>query len=87
MMKRIVVMGAVLVGMSLVATTGFAQDDEEVKTKFYDFDDMLIDGEFKKPEGMVYGAIEKAKFERLLSLKKSFLPRIEESAKADALKK
>jgi hypothetical protein len=48
---------------------------------------MLIDGEFKKPEGFVYGSIEKAKFDRLLSLKKSFLPKIEQTAKSDVLKR
>ena len=87
-MKRLFVCAAVVLGLGLVSTTAFAQDDgDDVKTKFYDFDDMLIDGEFKKPEGFVYGAVEKAKFDRLLSLKKSFLPRIEETAKSDALRK
>ncbi len=85
-MKRVFLFLVVLLGFGLVSTSAFAQD-EDVKTKFYDFDDMLIDGEFKKPEGFVYGAIEKAKFDRLLSLKKSFLPKIEETAKSDVLKR
>ncbi len=84
-MKRWFVSAMVLMSVGLVSTSAMAQDDEP-KTKFYDFDDMLIDGEIKKPEGFVYGALEKAKFDRLLSLKKSFLPRIEESAKDDVLK-
>lgn len=85
-MKRALVFLAVLMGLGLASSVAMAQDDDQ-KTKFYDFDDMLIDGEFKKPEGFVYGAVEKAKFDRLLSLKKSFLPKIEETAKSDALKK
>lgn len=85
-MKRALVFLAVLMGLGLVSSVAVAQDDDQ-KTKFYDFDDMLIDGEFKKPEGFVYGAVEKARFDRLLSLKKSFLPKIEETAKSDALKK
>lgn len=84
-MKRWLLASTVLLGLGLVSATAAAQD-EDLKTKFYDFDDMLIDGEIKKPEGFVYGALEKAKFDRLLSLKKSFLPRIEETAKDDALK-
>ncbi len=85
-MKRLAAFLVVLVGLGLVTSVAAAQDGEDVKTKFYDFDDMLIDGEFKKPDGFVYGAVEKAKFDRLLSLKKSFLPKIQESAKDDALK-
>jgi hypothetical protein len=84
-MKRWLLASMVLLGLGMVSATAVAQDDD-LKTKFYDFDDMLIDGEIKKPEGFVYGALEKAKFDRLLSLKKSFLPRIEETAKDDALK-
>ncbi len=84
-MKRYLIFGAVVLGLGLMTSSVSAQDDD-AKTKFYDFDDMLIDGEIKKPEGFVYGAVEKAKFERLLSLKKSFLPKIEESAKDDSLR-
>ena len=87
MMKKGFVFVAVLLGLGLMTGTASAQDDGDVKTKFYDFDDLLIDGEFKKPEGFVFGSIEKANFERLLSLKKSFLPKIEESAKSDVLKR
>jgi hypothetical protein len=86
-MRKAFVFAAVVLGMGLMTGTVSAQDDEDVKTKFYDFDDMLIDGEFKKPEGFVYGSIEKAKFDRLLSLKKSFLPKIEQTAKSDVLKR
>ena len=86
-MKKLVVCMVVAMGMVLSTSAAFAQDEEDVKTKFYDFDDMLIDGEFKKPEGFVYGSIEKAKFDRLLSLKKSFLPKIEQTAKSDVLKR
>ena len=79
-MRRFVISASVFVCLGLGTSVAFAQDEGDVKTKFYDFDDMLIDGEFKKPEGLVYGTVEKAKFARLLSLKKSFLPKIQESA-------
>jgi len=86
-MKRRIISLAILAGMLLVPAIAVAQEaGDDVKTKFYNFDDMLIDGELKKPDGFVYGKVEKAKFDRLLSLKKSFLPKIEETAKDDALK-
>ena len=65
------------------AGTAFAQD--EPKTKFYDFDDMLIDGQLQTPDLGLEQAKEKAKFKRLLDLKKSFLPKIRESAEERAL--
>ena len=65
--------------------TAFAQDSD-TKTKFYNFDDMLIDGALKTPDVLKTEARDKAKFKRLLSLKKSFLPKIRESAEERALR-
>ena len=45
----------------------------DARTKFYNFDEMLIDGEIKKPTGLYTDVRERARFERLLKLKKSFL--------------
>lgn len=70
-------------GLLLTTATAFAQDG--TKTKFYDFDDMLIDGQLKSPDLMKTQAREKAKFRRLVNLKKSFLPKIRESAEDGAL--
>jgi len=67
----------------MTASVAFAQDD--TKTKFYNFDDMLIDGQIKVPDAMKTEAREKAKFKRLLSLKKSFLPKVRETAEESAL--
>lgn len=84
-MKR-VMLGVVLVlgvmGLSGAAT---AQDAVKPQTRFYNFDELLIDGELKAPPGVVYGAVDRAKFERLLSLKRSFLPQIAETARGEAL--
>ncbi|MHC4996990.1 MAG: hypothetical protein ACYTGQ_18275 [Planctomycetota bacterium] len=66
------------------ASSAFAQD-ADTKTKFYNFDDMLIDGALKTPDVLKTEAMDKAKFKRLLSLKKSFLPKIRESAGERAL--
>jgi hypothetical protein len=57
----------------------------DVQTRFYDFNDMLIDGEFMRPEGMFTRARDRARFERLLDLRREFIDQIEESAKEEAL--
>ena len=46
------------------------------KSRFYDFGDQMIDGEIKKPTGQYINSRERARFDRLLSLKKSFLPKM-----------
>ena len=75
---------AFLAVMFLSGGVAWAQDGS-VKEKFYNFDDMLIDGDFKTPQGMYENARDKAKFDRLLKLKKIFLPKIQETAQEDAL--
>jgi len=65
------------------SVSAFAQDAP--KTKFYAFNDMLYDGKLKSPDIMNTKAREKARFKRLLSLKKSFLPKLRETAEEQAL--
>lgn len=71
----------------ITPTTVFAQDGEETRSKFYNFDDMLIDGKFRKPDIMKQKAREKAGFKRLLKLKKNFLPKVLETSQEQALTK
>lgn len=69
--------------------TAFAQEGgqgEDVKTKFYNFDDLLIDGQYKKPQVLYTDARQKVKFERLLKLKKDFLPKLKATAKDTSLR-
>ena len=66
-------------------------DDKEgnsssVKTKFYNFDDLLINGEYKKPQLLYTDAKQKVKFERLLKLKKNLLPKLQNTANDPALR-
>ena len=56
------------------------------KTKFYNFDDLLIDGKIKKPQVLYTDARQKVKFERLLKLKKDFLPKLVDTNKDPALR-
>lgn len=86
MRKVCVMMAAALV--LLVSPAVFAQDKAqggETRTKFYNFDDMLIDGQFKKPDIGKNSAREQAKFKRLSNLKMNFLPKVVESADEKAL--
>lgn len=56
------------------------------KTRFYDFDDLLIDGEFRKPATLYTRALKSPKFERLLRLQKSFLNQLLQTARYPSLR-
>lgn len=56
------------------------------KTKFYDFDDLLINGEYKKPQILYTDSRQKVRFERLLKLKKDFLPKLKETQRDPTLR-
>ena len=58
----------------------------QTRSKFYDFNEQLIDGEIKKPTTLYTDAREKVKFDRLLRLKKSFLPDLFDTAKESVFK-
>ena len=51
------------------------------KSKFYDFSEQLINGEVRKPQTFYANVRDKVRFERLLSLKKSFLRPMFETSK------
>lgn len=56
------------------------------KVKFYNFDDLLINGEYKKPQVLYTDSRQKVRFEKLLKLKKDFLPKLKNTAKDPSLK-
>ncbi len=56
------------------------------KTKFYNFDDLLINGQYKKPQVLYTDVKQKVKFERLLKLKKDFLPKLKNTQKDPTLR-
>ena len=56
------------------------------RAKFYDFSDQLIDGNIKKPSTIFMESRVRAKFNKLLSLKKSFIPRLLMTGKNPNLK-
>lgn len=86
MIRRLI---GITLALSLLALPGLALSQEaggKVKTKFYNFDEMLIDGAIKKPTGLVTDVRKAARFRRLLSMKKSFLPILEKTSKEKVLK-
>ena len=56
------------------------------KAKFYDFSDQLIDGNIKRPSTIFMESRVRAKFDKLLKLKKSFIPRLLMTGKNPNLK-
>lgn len=79
-MKRLV-FGLVLVA-SAMGFGGNALAADKVKSKFYDFSEMLIDGEIKKPTALYTDARAKVRFDRLMRLDKNFLQPFEENGPA-----
>ena len=69
-MKKLLM--AITLGIMVVSSAGVAHSADP-KAKFYDFSDQLIDGEIKKPTALYTDARTQVKFDRLLSLKKSFI--------------
>ena len=67
----------------LLATPVFAKSP---KVKFYDFQEQLIDGDIKKPTTIYTDAKVQVRFERLLSLKKSFISALLQSSKERVFK-
>jgi hypothetical protein len=66
---------AILVAVVLAFPTP-AASSEKHKTKFYNFDEILINGKVKRPQTLWVDTRQKAKFDRLLKLHKDMLPRL-----------
>ena len=59
---------------------------KQPKSKFYDFNEQIIDGEIKKPTTLYTNARQQVKFDRLMKLKKNFLPKLFATAKERVFK-
>lgn len=71
--------------LMLLPALGLAQD-EAVQERLYNFDDMLIDGSFRDPQGMYERARTEAKFEGVLDLERSFMTRLEDNAQESSMR-
>ncbi len=76
----------ILVFLLIPTTTFSAEPHTGARTKFYNFDELLIDGEIKKPTGLYTDSRSKVKFERLLRLKKSFMGKLMDTARDPVFK-
>ena len=63
-----------------------AMAQKSPKAKFYDFSEQVIDGEIKKPTALYTDSKKKVKFDRLLKLKKSFIPELMNTSKERTFK-
>ena len=77
-MKRLII---TVIIFSFFYFTAIASPPKKQRSKFYDFNEQLIDGEIRKPTTTYTDARQKAKFERLLKLKKSFMNSLFETSK------
>jgi len=78
---------ALLAGAFLMSSPGdvSAQNDDEILTRHVIFDGLLVDGDALRPDGMFATARDRARFDSLLSLRRSFVSEISEAAKSNAL--
>jgi hypothetical protein len=70
----------------MCSSTNAKPPNRNVKSKFYDFSEQLIDGQIRTPSALYINTREKARFERLLRLKKSFMRRLFETSKNPVFK-
>jgi len=64
----------------------FESAAKDKRVKFYNFDEMLIDGAVKKPSGLLLDARRTAEFKRLNDMRRSFLKELEATAREKTLK-
>ena len=77
----------IILFVSVAFTSAYADKPKpNGKSKFYDFSEQVIDGEIRRPTGMYTNARERARFERLLRLKRSFLPNLFATSKNKVFK-
>lgn len=79
-------LGIIVLFFIVTMAVVIAKPKTGAKTKFYNFDDLMIDGKIKKPQVLYTDARQKVKFERLLQLKKDFLPNLKTTNKDPSLR-
>ena len=85
-MKNIIFRVIPCILLILIFTTPQAFGQSKPKSKFYDFGAQIIDGEIKKPTALYTDSKKRVKFDRLLKLKKSFIPDLMKTSKERTFK-
>ncbi len=70
----------------LAAQADSPRNNTNAKSRFYDFGAQDIDGEIKRPTATFVNGRERARFNRLLRLKRSFLPSLYNTSKERVFK-
>ena len=81
--QRFTTIAAIFLTCFLLSSSAFGK---QPKSKFYNFNEQLIDGEIKKPTTLYTDSRQRVKFDRLLRLKKSFIPQLFNTAKERVFK-
>ena len=71
---------------SLTLAGSASAQDGDSRTRFYNFDDLLINGAYRKPQVMYTSSRQRLRFEALANFKKDFLPRLKETARDQSLR-
>ncbi len=73
---------AVLMAILIAMPAAFSQEkkkDEQKKTTTLDFEDELVEGEYKKPELFYLLQRKQFNFKRLIKLRKDFIPEMKQT--------
>jgi|TARA_R110000824_G_scaffold18025_3_gene72101 hypothetical protein len=85
-MKLRIFLVTIFTSVAFSASAAGPPTSNNEKSRFYDFQEQLIDGEIRRPTFLYTDAHQQARFERLLNLKKSFLPRLFSTSKERVFK-
>jgi hypothetical protein len=85
-MKKLIFITIPTLFFILFFTTSLTFGQSKPKSKFYDFGEQVIDGEIKKPTALYTDSKKKVKFDRLLKLKKTFIPDLMNTSKERTFK-
>ncbi len=75
----------IVLALLLFTSFALAQAPAEVRTKFYDFNELNLTGDRKRPALLYSDAKQRARFERMFKLKRSFLPELRRSGDGGAV--
>ena len=82
-MRHVTIILALALSVILISNVALAKPpkNKAVKERFYIFGPQAFDGNKKIPQGIWINSREKAQFDRLMRLKKSFLPAMWQTSK------